>query len=62
MVDSDSSEEEWVHIHEYENGETFGRLYKAAEEQPDLLCSDDPRRAKLRDEKRSLTAPGSSKK
>jgi len=52
-----------MYIYEYENREDFERMYKAAEDQPDLLYSDDPgRAAQLREEKRSLTIPGSSKK
>jgi len=63
MVDSESSEEHWMYIDEYEDREAFDRLYKSAEDQPDLLYSDDPRKAaQLREEKRSLSVPGSSKK
>jgi len=53
-VDSESSEEHWMSIDEYEDREAFDRTYKAAEDMPDV--------AKLREEKRSLTVPGSSKK
>jgi len=63
MVDSESSEEHWMYIDEYEDREAFDRMYKAAEDQPDLLYSDDPGKAtQLREEKRSLTVPGSAKK
>jgi hypothetical protein len=60
---TESSEEQWMYFDEYEDWEAFDGLYKAAEDQPDLLYSDDPRKAaQLREEKRSLTVPGSSKK
>jgi len=63
MVDSDSSEEHWMYIDEYENREAFDRMYKAVEDQPDLFYSDDPAKAtQMREEKRSLTVPGSMKK
>jgi len=63
MVDSESSEEHWMYIDEYEDREAFDRMYKAAEDQPDLLYSDDPgKAAQMREEKRSLSVPGSSKK
>jgi len=56
MVDSESSEEHWMSIDEYEDREAFDRLYKAAEDQPDLLYSDDKAKAaQMRKEKRSLT-------
>jgi len=43
-------------IDEYEDREAFDRLYKAAEDQPDLLYSDDKAKAaQMRKEKRSLT-------
>ena len=51
-----------MYVDEYENREAFDRMYKPAEHQPDLLYSDDPgKAAHLRDGKRSLTFPGSSK-
>ena len=63
MLDSESSEEHWMYIDEYEDREAFDRMYKAAEDQPDLPYSDDPgKAARLREEKRSFTIPGSSKK
>lgn len=52
-----------MYIDEYEDREAFDRFYKAAEDQPDLPYSDDPvEAAHLREEKRSLPVPGSSKK
>ena len=63
MVDSESSEEHWMFIDEYENREEFDRTYKAFNDQPDLPYSDDPAKAaQMREEKRSLTVPGSMKK
>lgn len=63
MIDSESEEEHWMYIDEYENREAYDRLYKAAEDQPNLLYSDDKEKAaQMREEKRSLTVPGSAKK
>ena len=45
MVDSESSEEHWMYIDEYEIREAFDRMYKAAEDQPDLLYADAPGKA-----------------
>ena len=52
-----------MYIDEYEIREAFDRMYKAAEDQTDLLYADAPgKAAQMREEKRSLTVPGSSKK
>ncbi len=45
MVDSESSEEHWMSIDEYEDQEAFDRMYKAIEDQRDLAYSGDPVKA-----------------
>lgn len=63
MVDPESSQEHWMYIDEYENQEAFDSMWSAVEKQPDLFYSDDPAEAaRMREEKRSLTVPGSAKK
>jgi len=63
MLRSESSEEHWMYIDEYENREAYDTMCKAVEDNPDLFYSDDPTEAaRMRLEKRSLTVPGSAKK
>ena len=50
-------------IDEYEIREALDKIYKTIDEQPDLPYSDDPAKAaQMREEKGSLTIPGSMKK
>ena len=63
MVDSESSQEHWMSSDEYENRGAFDRMYKAVEDHPELVYPGEPGKlSQLREEKRSLTIPGSSKK
>ena len=55
-TDSESNEEHWINIDEYENREAYERTWKAIRNQPDLPYSNDQEKAsQLRKEKRSLT-------
>ena len=61
-TDSESNEEHWINIDEYENREAYERMWKAIGNQPDLPYSNDQEKAsQLRKEKRSLTVDHASR-
>jgi hypothetical protein len=61
-TDSESNEEHWINIDEYENREAYEKMWKAIENQPDLPYSNDQEKAsQLRKEKRSLTVDYASR-